>query len=641
VFFSEPRRFQETISPSGEWISFLGADERGGNHLWVVRWDHSEAPVRVSNPSAGGVTTGFWLPGDRLVWEMRGTDGQPHYFTGYPTAGNPREIVTGRTDVAGLAGVSGHGDDPNLLLELPGKSSSYPDLYKRSLRVDGGPVKILGNDHRVFAWSFHHDGSPAAGLRWNGDGSKEIVDLEKTPGRVLFHAEAGDDLRLLSATGRDIWILTNKGSECTRVGTLNTETGGFHEVFSDPLGRMDVEGLVMKPSSREPVAVSYPDGTLRWQTADPAFHSILGIARGVEEADEVVSASGSSDGRRWIVTCRKPGHPASIWACEPRRHIFRKLWDERPELASVPLCIQKPYAYPARDGSVIPGFLTLPKTGGAPWPLVVFPHGGPHMRTGADYDGRAQFLASRGYAVLQPNFRGSRGYGKSFMNAGDGQWGTGVMGTDLADGAAELVRQGIAAKGRVAILGGSYGGYAAMAGLCFAPETYAAGVSLFGISDLNEFVSRVPSQWEPFAGDLARSVGNPRTPSGALSLRGRSPLHHVAAVRAPLLIYHGLKDPLIPTTQSRNMARALRSAGKSFEYLAAADEPHGFSRSETEMAVYRAIEIFLHEQVGGETGGEPTAKTCARLEEIRAAGAADLSRDDPPGGPARPKMIPE
>lgn len=210
------------------------------------------------------------------------------------------------------------------------------------------------------------------------------------------------------------------------------------------------------------------------------------------------------------------------------------------------------------------------------------------------------------------------------MNAGDGQWGTGVMGTDLADGAEALVRSGIAAKARIAVLGGSYGGYAALAGLCFTPETYAAGVSLFGISDLEEYVRRVPPEWEPYAGDLARRMGNPATPEGVAALRARSPIRHAAAFRAPLLIYHGWKDPLIPSSQSRDMARALRSAGKPVMDLAAPDEAHGFSRPETEMAVYHAIEIFLHEHIGGNIGPTPSRKVVSRWEEIRVGGRREF-----------------
>ena len=246
------------------------------------------------------------------------------------------------------------------------------------------------------------------------------------------------------------------------------------------------------------------------------------------------------------------------------------------------------------------------------------------MRTHPGFDGRVQFLASRGYAVLQPNFRGSRGYGKAFMNAGDGQWGRGVMQTDVADGMDHLIKSGVADVKRTAIFGGSYGGYAALAGLAFTPDRYAAGISLFGISDLMAYATDSPVEWRAYAGDTARRLGDISTPSGRDKLRDISPVNHAAAFKAPLLIYHGMADPLIPVRHTISMVNALEREHRTVRCLLAPDEPHGFSKPETEIAVYRAIEIFLHEHLGGRLGPEPGQTVMTRLHQLEGTAAQRL-----------------
>ena len=626
-FFSEPSRFNESLSQNGKWVAFLGPDDRGTISLWAVEADHPDVTERISTEESDAVAVYFWLKDDGMLWQTNDRDGRPHFFTGGPHANAAREIPTDTQRVVSLAGVAGAGDDPCILLGISESPTAYPDLYRIGLHGDSQPERIFSNQHRVFMWALDAGGRPVAGLRWTDRGAKEILDLRNGAGTVVFRAEPGDDARLLaaSADGTRLFVVTNRGTDLTHLESLDLTTGTSATIASDPLGRVDLEQVVMDSGSTEILAAGYLDGGLRWQSLHPAFAA---LERGDAPVDlsDVASVQFSADRKRCLIRRTADREPGSIELLDVETSKMRMLWRERPDIDRSALCQTQPLTYTARDGTRIPAFLTTPATGHPPWPLVVFPHGGPHMRTFPGYDGRVQFLASRGYAVLQPNFRGSRGYGKTFLNAGDGQWGTGVMQTDLADGAGDLLRQGIAAKGRIAILGGSYGGYAALAGLAFTPDLYAAGVCLFGISDLNAYVSQVPTEWEPFAGDLVRQLGDPTTSAGHAALAARSPLQHAAAVTAPLLIYHGLKDPLIPARNARSMVAALRSADKPCIYLAAPDESHGFARPESEMAVYRAIEIFLHEHIGGGVGAEPSQAVRTRLEELRAAGVADAQQ---------------
>jgi len=256
----------------------------------------------------------------------------------------------------------------------------------------------------------------------------------------------------------------------------------------------------------------------------------------------------------------------------------------------------EPICYRARDGVEIPAYLTLPRSGCKPFPLVVFPHGGPRLRTFWGFDGRVQFLANRGYAVLQPNYRGSKGYGKNFLNAGNREWG-GKMQDDITDGVAHLVAGGIADPKRIAIFGGSYGGYAALAGLAFTPDLYAAGICLFGASDLEAFVNEIPCEWHPYIGQIYANVGENQTEEGREFLRGRSPVHFTENIRAPLFIYHGVHDKLIRKSQSDRFVEKLKTNGQSVTYIVFDDEGHGFSKSENEAAIYDLIEAFLEKHL--------------------------------------------
>jgi dipeptidyl aminopeptidase/acylaminoacyl peptidase len=417
-------------------------------------------------------------------------------------------------------------------------------------------------------------------------------------------------------------VITDKDSNLTHLEWIDVNNGKRIPFGSDPEGKVDLEGVVF---TRNKLLATYFAGR-RMVTCplDPEFESALKeLQQGQESSSDIRIQSTDDAGRRILFSRFKGSNPAETCLYDADHGTTRILWREQHKLNAADLCETRPIEYRASDGCLIPAYLTVPRNGMAPFPLVVFPHGGPRMRTRAGFDGRVQFLASRGYAVLQPNFRGSRGYGKTFMNAGDGQWGRGVMQTDVTDGVDHLIRTGLVDAKRVAIFGGSYGGYAALAGLAFTPDRYAAGISLFGISDLTAYATDSPIEWQAYAGDNARRLGDVSTPSGRGRLKDLSPLNHAPEFQAPLLIYHGLKDPLIPASHATQMVSALRTNPRSpVQCLIAPDEGHGFTRRESEMAVYHAIELFLHDHLGGMVGPAPEKDVLQRLDILQATGSA-------------------
>lgn len=623
-FFYESARFAERLSPDGKQVAYLGPDDEQINRLWVVGIEPSDAPSQISAVDGAAVAAFFWIGNDSLLWQTTGPGGKQQLFLRDLPDDAAREILTGEERSIRLEGVVDSAD-PAILVGLSEGPSAFPDLYRVKLRANKAPELVCTNPHQILTWAWDGAGTPVAGLRWTGNGAKEILNLHDGSGTVVFRAEPADDARLLSAThdGSQIMILTDRDADHTHVESIELATGKGKVIATDPLHRLDVDQVVADAKSGTIFAAGYSDGNIRWQSQAPSFREMLQAVAGLPDSLNMTFLGFDADRKHCLLKRFSDRDPGTVYLYDSETHRMRMLWHERPGMA---LCETKPIHYAARDGCPIPGYLTLPRHSKAPWPLVVFPHGGPRMRTYPGFDGRVQFLASRGYAVLQPNFRGSRGYGKAFMNAGDGQWGKGVMQTDVTDGVDHLVRSGMADPRRVAILGGSYGGYAALAGLAFTPDRYAAGVCLFGISDLVDYASHSPVEWQAYAGDTTRRLADPSTIDGQKTLCDLSPVNHASAFKAPLLIYHGANDNLIPVSHARRMVDAMKKSGKTVDYLLATHEGHGFSRPESEIAVYHAIEIFLHEHLGGKVGPAPTKPVVHRLAEFRQSGNSDAAQ---------------
>ncbi len=322
--------------------------------------------------------------------------------------------------------------------------------------------------------------------------------------------------------------------------------------------------------------------------------------------------------RLHLVAVTRDVDPGSVYLFTRETRELNLVYRSRPDLPSEQLAPMTPIRYTARDGLEIPAYLTLPadiEPNGLP--LVLHPHGGPWARDAWGYDPYAQFLANRGYAVLQPNFRCSTGFGKAFLNAGSHEWGTGAMQHDLSDGVRHLVERGIVDEERVCIFGGSYGGYATLAGVTFTPELYACGIPYVAPSNLVTLIESFPEYWKPFLkGSWYLRVGDPSIPEERAELLERSPLEQVEKIRVPLLVVHGANDPRVKQAESDQIVVALREKGAAVEYIVAPDEGHGFTGPENRMALAVAIENFLAKHLGGRRQDEVPDALAAHLGGI-------------------------
>lgn len=619
TFFAESDRFAEALSPCGTKVAYLGPDNRAITSLWWVSTETPEKPHIIRLPESASTTAFFWVGTDSLLCQSKRLNDRARLFLtnlDLPDPGKPREILPEEARTIQLVGFV-PSDEPSILISLAETPTAFPDLYRVCLAPGAAPTKVATNHHEIHTWAWDSRGTPVAGLRWIDTGAKELLRLDGEEMRIVLHVAPTDDLRLITASpdGTRVLVLTDDEADLTHLAWLDLATGSRQKFGIDPLGKVDLGAVLIE--SGDVLAVGHTDESTRWLAHEPAFSPLLESIKSLAKDHHMQLLGVDNSKQRVLFKSYSARDPGTVLLHDSLDGTTSELWQERPGTDPASMSETRSLTYLARDGHPIPAFLTLPNHGHAPWPLVVFPHGGPRVRTEPGFDGRVQFLANRGYAVLQPNFRGSRGYGKAFMNAGDGQWGTGVMQTDITDGVDHLVREGVVEAKRIAIFGGSYGGYAALAGLAFEPDRYAAGICLFGISDLLAYATHHPLEWQAYVGDTIRRLADPATPEGRRHLMDRSPAHHATAFRAPLLIYHGLQDHLLPPIHACRMIDALRSKGKSVESLFAPDESHGFARPESEMAVYRAIEVFLHQYLQGHIDCPPPPHILNHLETFQ------------------------
>jgi len=399
---------------------------------------------------------------------------------------------------------------------------------------------------------------------------------------------------------RRIYAASNVGdTNLQRLVLLDLETGEVQEVESDPEGEVDFGSAVFSDLTDELIATAYVADTVRVYPKNEQVAKDFARLRKVHDGTPNVSSS-TTDENKWMVSFDSPTDPGATYLYDRETGEAEFLFRPRPWLEPGQLANVRPISFPARDGLAIQGYLTLPK-GVEPkgLPMVLLVHGGPWARDDWGYQPEAQMLANRGYAVLQVNYRGSTGYGKQFFNAAVKEF-AGKMHDDLIDGVKWAVDEGIADPDLIGVYGGSYGGYATLVSLTFTPEVFACGVDYVGPSSLITLIESFPAYWRPFLkGYWYRFVGDPSVEADRDDMKKRSPLFHVDRIEDPILIVQGANDPRVTKLESDQMVVALRDRGIKVGYLVADNEGHGFSNADNRMALYRSMETFFGECLGG------------------------------------------
>lgn len=608
-FFSPPVRAGATISPDGTRIAFL-APWHNRLNVWVENLDGSETRC-VTADDDRSVYIFSWTHDSRWLLYLQDNGGDENWHV-YRV--DPDATDTSVRDLTPFPGARAHFE---LLKARPGKAvvqinKRTPELLDAyELDIASGELTLLAeNPGTVVGWI----SGPGGELFTNtltADGNIEISQWDSGAGTLRpVVTYDGTDYPLgispiaVSPDGTGLWLGSNKGSDRTRLVRIDVPTGKETEVDSHPTFDLAAQmalpsPLILSDATGELIGARYYGERQVIHPLDAEFGSILRNFSALSDGD-VSALSSDSSGRRWVVTFSHDRDPFVTYLYDHTTGESRQLFRPFPHLDPQALAPMTPVTVTARDGLALPSYLTLP-VGVEPvgLPMVLLVHGGPWARDCWTYQPEVQLLANRGYAVLQVNFRGSTGYGKAFTKAAIGEF-AGAMHDDLIDAVDWAVAQGYADRDRVGIFGGSYGGYAALVGVTFTPDVFAAAIDYVGISSLPNFMRTLPTIARPFlANNWHAYVGDPADPAQEADMLARSPITRVDRIRTPLLVIQGANDSRVVQAESDNLVNALRARGVEVEYLVNGDEGHGFLNPDNQIDMYHAVERFLAEHLGG------------------------------------------
>ncbi|MBS1794180.1 MAG: S9 family peptidase [Acidobacteria bacterium] len=627
LFFGNPEIAGSQLSPDGKYISFI-KPLNGVRNIFVKGFDEPFSAAKpVTNETKRPIPNYFWSQDGKFILFVKDNDGDEN-FNVY--AVNPaeaaadkipaaRNITEGQKVRAYIQSVP-RSDPDTIYVGLNDRDPAWHDLYKISIST-GKKTLIRQNTERLQGFVFDNADKLRLATRSAENGDTEILRVDADGkftkiydcnwregcGPVRFHKD-----------NKRFYMETNKGDrDLTQLVLFDPDTMKEEFVEEDPLKRVDFGGASFSEVTGEMVLTSYEDDKTRLYFKDKQFEKDYNdVKKKLGGTREVNFQSGTKDEQKWIVVSSSDTDPGTVWTYDRKTKNLSTLYVIREKLPRAAMAEMTAIRYKSSDGLEIPAYLTLPK-GVAPknLPLVVFPHGGPWGRDSWGFNNYAQFLANRGYAVLQPNFRASTGYGKKFLNAGNKQWGD-LMQDDITWGVKYLVAQGIADPKKVAIMGGSYGGYATLAGVTFTPDVYAAAVAIVAPSNLNTLLTTIPPYWEAIRKIFYERMGDPTTPEGKAQLDRQSPLNSVDKIKTPLMIVQGANDPRVNKREADQIVVALRERNYPVEYILAPDEGHGFARPVNNMAMLMAAEKFLAKYLGGRFQDGGTPEVVQRLKEI-------------------------
>jgi len=598
-FFRNPERGYFRLSDDGATLGFMqpvsidGAPARMNIHVQALRGGQPAGePRRLTGETARDISNFFWKGSDTVLFQKDfGGDENFHVLAVNAASGAV-------TDLTPYESVRAHieddlPDDPDhVLIGHNQRDPQVFDVYRVNVHT-GQAAIVAQNPGNIVGWQTDHDGQVRAAV--TSDGLNTTLLYRDEEGQ-FFRPLIGTDYRtsvspvFFTFDNRKFYALSNRGRDRLAL------------VVIDP-GKPDLEEVVFEADTVDLDAAGYSRKrkvlTLAsYQTDKPRHHFFDEETRRLHERLQArlpgydLALQGSNrEEDTFIVATYNDRTPGSRYLYSAATDTLAKLADINPAIPEAHMAEVRPVQYASRDGLTIHGYLTLP-AGREPRNLacIVNPHGGPWARDGWGYNPEVQFLANRGFAVLQMNFRGSTGYGRKFWEASFGQWGL-AMQDDITDGVQWLVEQGIADPERIGIYGGSYGGYAALAGVAFTPDLYAAAVDYVGVSNLFTFMNTIPPYWKPMLDKMHDMVGDPERDRERLA--ATSPALHADRIKVPLLVAQGAQDPRVNKAESDQMVEALRARGVEVEYLVKDNEGHGFHNDENKFEFYEAMERFF------------------------------------------------
>lgn len=594
VLFGNPERTAPKISPDGTMLAYLAPDQ-GVLNVWVRTLGKSDDGV-ITSDRKRGIRNFNWQYDSKNILYSQDKDGDEnwHVYQTNLASKQTKDLTPFEKSRADL--LSFEPDYPDtILIQSNKRDAKVFDVYRVNLKT--GDMKLdTQNPGDVQGWTADHALQMRCAQVTTDDGGTliRVRDDVKSAWRELIKwgpEETLGNVVNFTPDNKALWIETSLDANAARLLSVDIASGKRTVIAEDP--QFDVSFTVEQPKNHKLQAVVFLRERRDFQILDKDIQADFVALQKVRHAD-ISNISRDLKDDKWIVSFEGDDSPIYYYLYDRATKKATMLFSNRPALEKFKLAKVQPIEYTARDGMKIYGYLTTPAGVVAKnLPMVVFPHGGPWGRDLWGYDPYAQWLANRGYAVLQPNFRASTGYGKQYLNAGDRQW-AGAMHTDLLDGKERIVQQGIADPNKVCIMGGSYGGYATLAGVTFSPDAFACGVDIVGPSNLNTLLKTIPPYWSTFLAIFHKRMGEDEE-----FLKAQSPLFKAEQIKVPLLIGQGKNDPRVNKAESDQIVAAMRKNSKPVEYYVFPDEGHGFARPENRMAFNAASEEFLAKYLGG------------------------------------------
>jgi len=605
VFFGNPDRAQVTISPDGQHLAWL-APRDGVLNVWVAPRERPADARPVTADAGRGIRFYAWAYTGRdiLYIQDKGGDENWRVYSADIDTGEVGDLTPFDGVAAQIVALS-HRRPEEIIVALNDRDPQWHDIYRVNL-TSGERTLLLQHD-RFLGVEVDDDLAIRAAIQMTPTGGLELFRPDGNDW-TLWQTFPAEDMLTASTAGFDksghvLYLRDSRGRDTAALVATDLTTGDVSLLAADE--RADAGQVLRHPTERHVQAVAFEYERKEWQVLDPAIAGDMEYLRGVTDGDAEIT-SRSQDDRTWLVAYVVDDGPVRYYLYDRDRQEADFLFTNRAELEGRSLAKMHPAVAPARDGLNLVVYYTLPRGSDsdgdgipdAPLPMVFMPHGGPWGRDSWGFNGWHQWLANRGYAVLSVNFRSSTGFGKAFTNAGDYEWGGKIL-EDQQDGVLWAIAQGIADPARVAVMGGSFGGFSTLAGLTFYPEVFACGVDIVGPSNLITLLETIPPYWQPTVELFTTRVGDHRTEAGRALLKAHSPLTYVDRIVRPLLIAQGANDPRVKQAESDQIVTAMQAKGIPVAYALYPDEGHGFARPQNNLSFAALAEAFLARCLGG------------------------------------------
>lgn len=629
ILFGNPEKAAARISPDGKRMSYL-APVDGVLNVWVGPAGDPAAAKPVTNDRKRGIRSYFWAYTNKHLLYTQDLDGDEdwHVYCVDLDKGETKDLTPLKGVAAQIESVSYR--FPNeILVGLNDRDPQVHDVHRVNLDT-GKRELVMKNEQQYSGYTIDEDYKIRFATKSKDDGSHEMLQLVGTEWKSFDSIPVTDTLTTGAAgfdkTGEILYMMDSRGRNTGALFGVNVKTRERKLIAENPLA--DIGGVMSHPTENTIEAVSFTYERTEWTVLSDTVAADLKYLRTVADGEIVVS-SRTLDDTLWTVAFLMDNGPVRFYLYDRKAKNAKFLFTNSKKLEGLPLVKMHPVVITARDGLKLVCYLSLPKgtdpdedgRPNQPLPLILDVHGGPWSRDSWGYNAESQWHANRGYAVLSVNFRGSTGFGKEFVNAGNKEW-AGKMHDDLLDAVKWAVQEKVADEKKIAISGGSYGGYATLVGLTFTPDVFACGVDVVGPSNILTLLATIPDYWKPDIQMFRDRVGDFTSEEGRKFLTEKSPLTHVDKIKKPLLIGQGAKDPRVKKAEADQMVKAMEEKKIPVTYVLYPDEGHGFARPANRMSFNAVTEAFLAQHLGGRF--EPIGKDFAGSSIQVPAGAADV-----------------